>query len=782
MVAADKLVITATGLTYVSRELINKRSYAPSKITMVGNVLVTNRGIASSFSASSYFTYSNLSFSESATEIRIIFDGTYRRGDENYQTCFDLVSSSNNNLVLGINNSGIRLSYGALQLFLIENSFVNEDDIRIDLRINGSEYYLNLIQNTKQKVFTGTLDETINFHQYTSLYLGTNSSNLTAYWKGFIDLTEFIIYEDSQLVYSPSTEPSFTFSHILVSDGTVTLKDSTKTIYNHVYRFPITEINRTDNSILLTATIDKDAYLTIKEVGLYVTGNEGTLLFGLISGLSINKQQNIGYDLIFNVNLNLKVVNTTVLPEIVVKKEKYATINYLRILERIHANWVIDMERAIDRNAMLLGYEPDTVFYSLFNKVKFSEENFNGAHQYARIVQHIHPEEIREYTGENLTFMGTPTLYNGDVKNFSTSDYVKLTIDGVLNDNFEIEIPFLLNKNSRFGTICCICNNSGAAKLVIGVNAAGKLFVNASGIFNKELFKVEPLRKTFLKITYDGHTYTFHKRFENETLYTKVNEYPSTIQIGSVATGYLGVMSSENIITSPFTGEIDLANLIFVSNSLDYSPSTLIESTTEIKDFYSFINYPASYFRVRNLGNLANSDITYYEGSITGLNDSVDFGNPAGFSLVLKLNLKDGKDKIILLKKNLNNDDTYLSLTFENFVLTFTLYLNDSIITLKKVYTERTFRELTNLPATLTILCDKTRPNPVYSLYINNNRVDSVEGYSRDYLAASAFKLTNYEESMSEADENYVENLLSFSGVLSEENIHYICTLLGTSF
>ena len=73
--------------------------------------------------------------------------------------------------------------------------------------------------------------------------------------------------------------PLGTSQIFLVRDGKIPLTDSTTPAANHIYSFPVTEIKRSGNTILLTCEIDEDSYLVIREMGLYIQTASGKVLF-----------------------------------------------------------------------------------------------------------------------------------------------------------------------------------------------------------------------------------------------------------------------------------------------------------------------------------------------------------------------------------------------------------------------------------------------------------------------------------------------------------------------
>ena len=786
MASSNNLVISNTGLTEISRELIGKKRYNPNLVTVIGNPLITNTGIASAFSATSYIMRDDLSFNQDTSELRIKVACIYKEESLNFQTLLNLVNPLNTeeNILLQVNSNSISFFTGTFNPFTISNLIIHDgDSLNIDLRVSNNRYNLILIQNKVRVVFTGTFDYSFNFSNYSCIYIGNNSEVLSEFWYGFIDLTELSIYGDENVIYSPTYATFFRFTKILVSDSSETLTDSSIAKHGHIYEFPVTEINKTSNNILLTATIEANVYLNINQIGLYATSGGKRFLFGLVSNLVLQKEKDLGYDLIFTIKTNIGVVNTLVYPKIIVKEGKYATLNVLDTLKNVHANTVVDMERAINRNATLLGYEPDEVFFRLFNTVRFANKNYEGTHLYARVKQNIHSNYRKEYTGEGIELIGSPVVEDSVASDFSTSDYVVFSKLYGLQDQWEYEISFTIGDTFPSGTILCLCNSNEEPTFTLFMDNSGNLCTSAPGVFSThQLFETTPRTKFYVKITFDGSTYSFYKKTKQEDSYVRSNFINATESIGFIAGTYLGVLQNNGVISSPFSGSLTLSDFSVTSDGENYSPCIAVGRTIELQDFYYFIPYPASFYKIKNLSGLINSNISYLEGSLTGKNDSIDFSNEPGCSLVIGIKLTDGADRTILIKDDKVNSSTYFSLTFENYALIFRLYLENDVIELKKEYNELSFRELTDNPSTVTITCDNQVGTPIYKMYLNSEKVDEKEGASKDYLNHVSYKLSNYFLSMSEADENNVTSLLSFKGILTEDDVHYLCTLLGTNF
>lgn len=148
----------------------------------------------------------------------------------------------------------------------------------------------------------------------------------------------------------------FEFTHILVGDGEVPLENSSGPVLNHIYEFPIVELARNRNNILLTATIDENAFLTIRELALYCNYSDGTKhIFSKLTGLNVSKKADLIYKLIIHVNLNINVVNTVAFPQIIVKDPEYINTSEFENIKKIYTYTVENLERMIKTNALGIG-------------------------------------------------------------------------------------------------------------------------------------------------------------------------------------------------------------------------------------------------------------------------------------------------------------------------------------------------------------------------------------------------------------------------------------------
>lgn len=417
--ASNIMTVTNKGLSAVSGILINSYSYN-GDITVIGNPDINSSGIASQLSSASYFERDNLELldatmnSQEESEIRTVsidFTGTFV-SSETYSTAFCLTGEKSLSVFLNSTSlivdydednvmtlSGFNLSLSDL-IHIILN--INPNFISIEAIINGKSYFKQVEITTEASKFTKIL--------VGSEYLGSEN-----FWKGSINLSKFFIYQNKKLLYAPATKESVTFTSIVVSDVNFPLSDSSGPIIGASYEFPVEEISRTNNNVLLKANISSSAYLDIGNIGLYCRVAGKRFLFSSITGLNIRKGKDLPYELLFHVNLDINVVNTTVRPEIILREAEYSPQTYLEDIKKVILNSTIDIERCIKKNSIALGYNRPQVFY---REEKYLQESIRGWTSITRL------NIIRENMNmDPLLFYSTlgETLYSYKLFDLATS-------------------------------------------------------------------------------------------------------------------------------------------------------------------------------------------------------------------------------------------------------------------------------------------------------------------------------------------------------------------------
>ena len=247
----------------------------------------------------------------------------------------------------------------------------------------------------------------------------------------------------------------FTFPELLISDGTYPLTDKSAPILNHIYAFEITEVNRNGNNILLTATIGEDAYLTIKEIALYCTYGDNTRhIFSKISGLNVRKGEDLAYNLIIHVNLDINTVNTVAMPEIIVKEVSYPKLSEFKKVKDIYAYTVENLERMIRTNALGIGTYADQImtehkpvgvgyntaqtYYRLQDKLDIWEDDFCATFNYTNIQDKYQESiETKSYfdAGSLITFGGAEISDEGEGVIKSREDGIRVVGEALVGDS-----------------------------------------------------------------------------------------------------------------------------------------------------------------------------------------------------------------------------------------------------------------------------------------------------------------------------------------------------------
>lgn len=824
------MIITHIGLSKVAQRLIEQRVLDKNNIVLEGHPFLSDKGELSAISNNSYAKLNGLELIDEMDRLTFQFKGKPKKLNEQYQTCATIVHEldSDLNIIFCINKNTFRVLLGNLEVTSITNLNIKDNDnFFFNFNVGYDTFDLKIIINGEPQDFSGEStpigNALNNASGYKDIYIGYNPQRVNDYWQGSIDLTLLSLSADDmggewQYELTPSFPSGFEFTRLLVSDGEIPLTDDSVATYQHIFDFPV-NWGCNGTGLLFSAEISAETYLTIRELGLYFRQGGKDYLFGTMKGFPpIQKTKDIGYDLVFSIKIGSGVCNAWIFPDIRVKDPEYAKLSDLEKLELIHAYLVTDMERVINNNATLIGYEADEVFLQMFNQTRFISDNYTGTHQYARICQNIHPKSTRVFDREAIEVIGDPFILGSVIKNFSSSNFAYTLLGESFTNEWELEMSFQMPKSFQVQTIACLCDQDREPRLILGTDDTGSVYIRTSTGVLRRLFTVPNLKKTFIKIKYSGTGYTFYKRLATEPGWTKVGEVTSAAYLGNIGRMYLGVTANGDTISNPLIGTIDMSDITIFSNERDLSPSTITNRYIESEDFYHFVDYPASFYKIKNLKPMAASKIVYLEGSITGGIDSIDFGTPEGGSLVMTVDFADRNNKLILAKRKITAEqdpetheitlehEDYFTLEFIDFTLIATIYANNEVVELKKVYDIDTCNELIDRPVTITITSEYSYEVPeedegepvggeateelansepvesiLFSMYINNEKVAQEYCINPELPIANLYKITNYEVSPSEASRNYVSCIADFNGVLNQEEISYLCTILGTN-
>ena len=322
---------------------------------------------------------------------------------------------------------------------------------------------------------------------------------------------------------------------------------------------------------------------------------------------------------------------------------------------------------------------------------------------------------------------------------------------------------------------------------------------SAGTIINQNLFPVKINTKYFVKIDHEGTNYTVSYS-ENNKYFKEVASTTSSYNIPSYSYAYYGVKNEDNSIVNPFSGSIYLNDTILTyttTNTEGIISVTSFNFLKNVKKDVKLLNYfhipeyaySHNYFNVVNLCN-DKEYLNILEGSIKGNEDSVNFGNPLGFSLVIKAYLKDLKNKVILNKGNLENNELYLTIKEEkdnpedgitNIIFSIKVAGVDKIA-FKKELNVKEIRGYTEKPIILTITCSGTAGAPVFKMYKNTELISTyVPFYDEIPSPPDNSYLTNRTSLSAEEilDEQIIYDILSFEGELKEDDIFFLVKLLS---
>lgn len=441
MASLDTLNVTNLGLLNINKKIINSRIFSGNLITSVGAPVISD-GVASGFSQENYFTYSPITFA-TPEKISISFKGTFVPGGHP-QCAFKLINSLNAHITLVFKDNSVKLLFNTQKLFSFNFSVENEADVSISLTLESNSYEFIMYSENKVIQKVESIPFTLPIDTFSILNLGNDTTDTENFWMGSIDVKEFFIYEDNEVIYTPSIGEEWTFSNILASDGSFPLTNSTSEAAGHVYSFDVKEISRSGSTVLLTCQIDDDAYLIIKEIGLYLKTKQGKVLFGSISGLNIDKTKGVPYDLILTVNTSISVVNAVGFPaenEIIVEDPDFIEFKDFDTVQQVNTYVLTNLERIIRMNAGAkgsyenssiinnqagIGHNRPQIIYRLQQKIEEGEDCYNSIDTFVQLVEALEYLEEEQIDFETVTVEGNATLLpNGEASGFSQGSYIE---------------------------------------------------------------------------------------------------------------------------------------------------------------------------------------------------------------------------------------------------------------------------------------------------------------------------------------------------------------------
>ena len=431
----NQMKVSSLGLLNINKKIADIRKYDKGLIENIGNVHIENND-ASEFEEGSYLLKSNLSLTGDKITINLtgLYNPSYSVEREQVAWFLTGESPSNRNAILQFNDNGISLIINSN--LVIQFPFLDLTDATpfkaiTELSPKSCRLVLYIKGTIYQKTFDFTKD--INIETFNKIYLGNDPTDLTEFWRGSLNLAEFTLIENNKVIYTPSTSFPFTFSKVLISDGEVgKLTDETIPVVNHIYQLDLSEITRSNASILFTAQVDKDIRLNIKEIGLYVTTENGEELFSTLKDININKSSNVPYDLIITLNLSINFLNVVGFPDensFYLEEFKPALLKDFKTVKEVVAYIMTNLERLIILNATNIGYDKAQVFYQLQQEIERNEDCYTNIQSYSKLMKKLKIILEIIFNEDSITPYGNIELTNtGVASNFSNNNYISSSI------------------------------------------------------------------------------------------------------------------------------------------------------------------------------------------------------------------------------------------------------------------------------------------------------------------------------------------------------------------
>ena len=449
----NQMTVSNSGLLYINKKLIGAREYSENLIDTQGNVSIEN-GVASNFDNESYLYKSGLNIT--SNEITVTASGIYYPY-EREQVLWFLAgdNATNENIILQFSNNTIELVLNSQIVISFSNlNFEDNTNFKAVATLTNNKYELTVFMRDTVYHRVVNLTDTKNLPALKSLYIGNDQTDLEEYWEGSIELNDFTIDANRELIYTPSYSTFFTFSKILISDGEYHLQDNSIPVAKHVYQFDAQEVTRNNNTIIFSLQLDENVRLTIKEIGLYIEVNGKQVLFSYIKGLNIRKDSDVPYDLIFTVNLSLEFLNVTGFPDensFLLEAYKPALYKDFKDIRDIQFYIISSLERLIYKNAERIGYDKAQEYYKLQQDIEQEEDCYSNIQSYSNLKNRLRIiDKILFMTG-NISLNGSIIVSNdGEATDFSTTNYISANAVAPYDQNWSTTLKFSSSYNASW--------------------------------------------------------------------------------------------------------------------------------------------------------------------------------------------------------------------------------------------------------------------------------------------------------------------------------------------
>jgi hypothetical protein len=483
-----------------------------SKVTVVGSPTITSDGVASGFSGSNFIRVPIAM--QNAWKIQM--KATFTNISDVLSPLF--VISNFNRIILGNN--------GTITIFASEDNATAKSLNFNNIVLSINKDYLLTFEFDGVSTYTFTAKDlntnteykqsvTLNSKFYNSASSWAIGSDASRYVRGSIDLTQFKIYVDGELVYSP-TKPTYL------------LERRKPKVWNKGQFTVVGNPSISDDGI--ASGFSSGSYLTIPSIDMtqpweghidFSTTTLGTAS-GYINwgGTSVDNGLVLSSSKWLSFRIDLGRVDSVALKD----NTKYSCVfgwsgtqYYLKVLEYGTSEWKTTAMNSTTANSsggatMKIGLFGST-FYCLnslnLKTIKFYQNNtlvFDGG------------AETYVYDPSKFTVVGTPTITEyGVASGFSGNNYIKIGEVSQPNNNFKAKIKIRTSTLPDTGHYHFINSNYNISGFSMKIDAGSKRFVcylSSDGKTNDIGTLIIPMDVSnntdyWLNLSWDGQKYEF---------------------------------------------------------------------------------------------------------------------------------------------------------------------------------------------------------------------------------------------------------------------------------
>lgn len=377
-------------------------------------------------------------------------------------------------------------------------------------------------------------------------------------------------------------DPGYKLTHVCLGDRLIDTYDTSVTRMNHVVdTLPIKEenISKKNETFVIKVELVENKY-DIREIGVYETIGARTHLFAYLSGINLKKAPaNLSFKLILGISLEFTFKEFSHHEyNIKLADSEYAMSEDLGELYSSLSQAEVDLERCIQKNARLLGFNRPEVYYQQQRKIGECLSTFLALNRQSKIISNfqdasltdffLFPEVTKDhYSLKNLADPDSLMTVSDDIKK-ATSDHAEL------NKPLSIIYTGTINTMANCGTIIAKSdphNDKCCFEFIISADDVG-----------------DPTSERYLRFSAYSYDIDLEQQMsaENADKFEPMlaGEYRIVYKLLRDTPMYKAIMGNEASFSFVFNGDAENPNFDFYINN------TLINSEEKIAEGLTFVN------------------------------------------------------------------------------------------------------------------------------------------------------------------------------------------------